>query len=71
MQDPVQLTMTIDKENLANLEAIINPSPLVTGDTRSQDFQKIYRVNGGFYIAWLEKFIQKTNFFKEKSKPIK
>lgn len=68
MQDPVQLAMTIDKDNLANLDAIINPSPLVTGDTRSQDFQKIFRVNGGFYIAWLEKFIKKDNFFQGKVK---
>ncbi|VXD10673.1 cytidylyltransferase domain-containing protein [Marinoscillum sp. 108] len=63
MSDPVQLTLSMNDENLINPEAVLSPSPLVTGQTRSQDFEKIYRVNGGFYIAWLDKFRQKANFF--------
>ena len=64
MQDPIQLSMTIGNNNIANPEAILNPSPLVTGNTRSQDFEKYYRVNGGFYISWLDKFVEKDNFFQ-------
>lgn len=64
MQDPIQLSMTIGNNDIANPEAVLNPSPLVTGDTRSQNFDKYYRVNGGFYISWLEKFIDKENFFQ-------
>lgn len=68
MKDPVQLTATIDDRDVIDPSAIINPSPLVTGNTRSQDFQKIYRVNGGFYIAWLKEFRNKDNFFQGTTK---
>lgn len=68
MGDPVQLTLTIDEEQVMNPEALLSPSPLVTGHTRSQDFQTYYRVNGGFYIAWLEKFRQVDNFFQGRVK---
>jgi CMP-N,N'-diacetyllegionaminic acid synthase len=63
MNDPVQLTLTMDGENIIDPHAIIDPSPLVTGNTRSQDFKTVYRANGGFYIAWLKKFNQSANFF--------
>ncbi len=64
MQDPVQLSLSLDQNNTANLEALVKPSPLVTGQTRSQDFEKLHRVNGGFYISWINKFIEKDNFFQ-------
>lgn len=64
MGDPIQLSLTIDDNGIMNPDAIMNPSPLKTGNTRSQDFQTFYRVNGGFYIAWLKKFKQKDNFFQ-------
>lgn len=71
MEDPVQLSMTINEENEAKLNALIDPSPLVTGQTRSQDFSTYYRVNGGFYIAWMKKFIDAPNFFQGKVKAYK
>ena len=71
MQDPIQLSMTIGNNNIANPEAILNPSPLVTGNTRSQDFETYYRVNGGFYISWLDKFVEKDNFFQGITKAYK
>lgn len=65
MNDPLQLSLSLDsKTKIMNPEAILNPSPLVTGHTRSQDFKKYYRVNGGFYISWMEKFREKENFFQ-------
>lgn len=64
MGDPIQLSATIDHHGIINPEAVMSPSPLVTGQTRSQDFDKTYRVNGGFYIAWLDKFLKKENFFQ-------
>lgn len=65
MRDPLQLSLTIDSNTgIMNPAAVLNPSPLVTGETRSQDFQQFFRVNGGFYIAWLEKFLTKDNFFQ-------
>ncbi len=65
LRDPIQLTLTVDPQTrLIDPEAVLRPSPLVTGETRSQDFQPYFRVNGGFYIAWLDKFIVGGNFFK-------
>ncbi|WP_421889301.1 cytidylyltransferase domain-containing protein [Marinoscillum sp.] len=64
MSDPVQLTLSMNDQKVINPEAVLNPSPLVTGQTRSQDFETIYRVNGGFYIAWLDKFRERENFFQ-------
>ena len=65
MNDPLQLSLTINSEtNVINPEFVLSPSPLVTGKTRSQDFSKFYRVNGGFYISWLKKFRKKENFFQ-------
>jgi N-acylneuraminate cytidylyltransferase/CMP-N,N'-diacetyllegionaminic acid synthase len=65
MNDPLQLSLTIDSETkVINPESVISPSPLVTGKTRSQDFSNFYRVNGGFYISWLNKFRKKENFFQ-------
>lgn len=71
MEDPVQLSLTIDENNVMNPEALLSPSPLVTGNTRSQDYETYYRVNGGFYIAWLEKFKEKKNFFQGQVKAYK
>jgi CMP-N,N'-diacetyllegionaminic acid synthase len=69
MNDPLQLSLTINSETkVINPEAVFSPSALVTGETRSQDFSKYYRVNGGFYIAWLDKFRLKENFFQGKVK---
>jgi len=65
MNDPLQLSLTINSETkIINPETVFSPSPLVTGETRSQDFSKFYRVNGGFYISWLKKFRKKENFFQ-------
>jgi len=65
MNDPLQLSLTIDEvSSVINPHAILNPSPLVTGNTRSQDFKPYYRVNGGIYLAWLDKFREKDNFFQ-------
>jgi N-acylneuraminate cytidylyltransferase len=64
MEDSVQLSLSLERNNTANLEALIRPSPLVTGETRSQDFKRLHRVNGGFYISWIKKFIEKDNFFQ-------
>lgn len=50
------------------LEPLWDPSPLVTGDTRSQNQSPIYRPNGGFYIAWWDFFDEARNFFKGRTR---
>ncbi len=65
MNDPLQLSLSLNSETkIINPEAVLTPSPLVTGSTRSQEFKKYYRVNGGFYIAWMSQFRKKENFFQ-------
>ncbi len=50
-----------------NSKLIIKPywrnSPLITGNTRSQNHKPIYRPNGGFYIQKIKNFEQNKNFF--------
>ncbi len=65
MSDPLQLSVTMDAEtNVIDPCGVLDPSPLVSGQTRSQEFKKYFRVNGGFYIAWLDKFRLRNNFFQ-------
>jgi CMP-N,N'-diacetyllegionaminic acid synthase len=46
------------------IKPFINPSPLVTGDTRSQDQKEYFHPNGGFYISWWSSILKYGNFFK-------
>ena len=41
-------------------------SPLITGNTRSQNHKKIYRPNGGIYLSATKSFKKTKNFFKQK-----
>lgn len=65
MSDPIQLTVGLnDEDKIINPNVILDPSPLITGNTRSQDFQKYFRANGGFYMSWMNRFLINQNFFK-------
>jgi CMP-N-acetylneuraminic acid synthetase len=64
---PIKLSMEIE-DNTQLVNYLFNPSPLVTGDTRSQDHRPIYRPNGGFYIAWWHKLKKNRNYFVGKVK---
>ena len=65
---PPQLGVKANPES-GLLEGLFHPSPLVTGDTRSQDQERILRPNGGFYMSWWGRFLENRNFFKGKVKP--
>ncbi|MES0488489.1 MAG: acylneuraminate cytidylyltransferase family protein [Leptospirales bacterium] len=62
---PPQLGITLDNNII---KPVFEPCPLITGNTRSQDQDVIYRPNGGFYIQWMEKFLINQNFWKGKVK---
>ncbi len=65
MSESLQLSVGLDeKTKILDPESVLSPSPLVTGDTRSQDFDRYFRVNGGFYMAWLNQFNERDNFFQ-------
>jgi CMP-N-acetylneuraminic acid synthetase len=61
--------MSLELKNNSNtLKYIFDPSPLVTGNTRSQDHKPIFRPNGAFYISWWNKLQKNENYFKGKVK---
>jgi CMP-N-acetylneuraminic acid synthetase len=60
---PIKMSIEVNDQT-GFLQYVFNPSPLVTGDTRSQDHKPIYRPNGAFYISWWEKFKANRNYFK-------
>ena len=62
---PITMSMTMDEES-KDIDFMFNPSPLVTGNTRSQDHKPVYRPNGGFYMAWADSLRKKGNFFRGK-----
>ena len=63
---PPQMGAYLDEDNI--IKPVFDDSPLVTGETRSQDMKTIYRPNGGFYISWMKKFRENRIFFKGKVK---
>lgn len=65
---PPQLGVTVDA-GTGLLEGLFDPSPLVTGNTRSQDQERVLRPNGGFYMAWWDRFLVNRNYFKGKVRP--
>lgn len=63
------IKMSIEYKNDSKfLKYLFNPSPLVTGNTRSQDHKPIFRPNGAFYISWWNKLQTNKNYFKGKVK---
>ena len=60
---PPQLGMRIDDNN-GEIIPFMSPSPLITGETRSQDQYPVYHANGGIYIKWWHTFLEHGNFFK-------
>ncbi len=65
---PPQLGVRIEAES-GLLKGLFDPSPLVTGDTRSQDQERILRPNGGFYMAWWDRFLENRNYFRGRVRP--
>ena len=47
-----------------NMAPIFNPSPLVSGNTRSQDQIQMYRPNGSFYFTWIQSFLKQGSFYR-------
>ena len=57
---PIELNVPI-KGDYINLH---DNSPLITGNTRSQNHEQKFRPNGGFYIARWDSFKKNQNFWK-------
>ena len=59
---PWEMSLVMDDEMY--MTTALQPSALVTGNTRSQDRKKVYHPNGAFYIGRWESILRDKNFFK-------
>lgn len=50
-------------EDNGRMSPSYTPSPLITGNTRSQDQAPTYRPNGAFFFAWIESLIRLKSFY--------
>ncbi len=60
---PWEMSLLIDSDT-NKMTTAIEPSALVTGNTRSQDRKKVFHPNGAFYIGRWNSIIRDENFFK-------
>lgn len=58
---PPQLSVTLES---GAISPVFDPCPLITGNTRSQDQEMIYRPNGAFYFHRFPAFEKHQNFWK-------
>lgn len=59
---PWEMSLIMDEGN--TMKPAIEPSALISGNTRSQDRKKVYHPNGGFYIGRWDSILRDENFFK-------
>ena len=58
---PPQMAVTFGDGGL--MKPIFNPSPLITGNTRSQDQVPTFRPNGAFFFSWIWSFATLKSFY--------
>ena len=62
---PVQFAFKFDEVNLKeNWASISEDSPMITGNTRSQDIEKLFRPNGAIYINTKSNFLNSKILYK-------
>jgi N-acylneuraminate cytidylyltransferase len=64
---PPQMAVTIEDGIMTPL---FQPSPLITGNTRSQDQKSAFRPNGSFYMTWIQSFLRLKSFFTGRVKGV-
>jgi CMP-N-acetylneuraminic acid synthetase len=62
---PPTMAVTLEGE-ARTMKPLFNPSPLITGNTRSQDQAASYRPNGSFYFTWIASFLKLGSFYTGK-----
>jgi len=58
----------VSLNNANEMKAIYEPSPLITGKTRSQDQAPTYRPNGAFFFTWIKSLARLKSFYSGKVK---
>lgn len=66
LEFPAQLAVTFDAQRI--MTPLIAPSPLITGNFRTQDQAPTYRPNGAVYFSWAASFRKSRNFYAGKVK---
>lgn len=63
---PVQFAfrMRENEGNNQNWSPVLEDSPMITGNTRSQDIEKLYRPNGALYINSKQNFLDSKILYK-------
>lgn len=63
---PIQFAFRLveGKDVSQNWNAISEDSPMITGNTRSQDIEKLYRPNGAIYINTMANFFESKTLYK-------
>lgn len=64
---PTQFALRLDnsKSLTQNWSPVIEDSPMITGNTRSQDIEKLYRPNGAIYINKISNFFQSKTLYNQ------
>lgn len=66
---PVQFAVNVSEENQL-IEPLFNPSPLVSGNTRSQNQAPVYHPNGAVFFAWWDSYAETGSFYKGKTRAV-
>lgn len=61
---PVQFAFRIEEDKNQNWSPVLEDSPMVTGNTRSQDIEKLYRPNGALYINSKQNFLDSKILYR-------
>ena len=64
---PVQFAFRIKEDKNQNWSHILEDSPMVTGNTRSQDIERLYRPNGALYINSKQNFLDSKILYRNAS----
>jgi CMP-N-acetylneuraminic acid synthetase len=59
---PPELGLCVDPDH--NLHCFDRSLPWLTGRTRSQDYNSVFRPNGAIYLRWTDSFKKDQNFYK-------
>lgn len=57
-----QMAVTLEGESRI-MQPLFTPSPLITGNTRTQDQAVTYRPNGSFYFSWIRSLVGLGSFY--------
>jgi len=64
---PTQFAFRLDNSKFLeqNWRPVLEDSPMITGNTRSQDIEKLYRPNGAIYINKISNFLQSKTLYNQ------